>query len=171
MKVLDTTSVKCGIYQKNLCNFLNSLLITVMMFFIVGKVRGVINLCEEYRGPDRSYWRLGMLHLRLPTTDHFEPTVEDLEKAVHFISDHKTLGKKVYVHCRAGHGRSAAVVFAWLLSQNPDANLEDLNRELCKLRDVRKNLWKQRNIIRYHSRLRNSENTTAKANVVDGKEL
>ena len=41
-------------------------------------VRGVINLCEEYRGPLRKYKELGMEHLYLPTTDHFEPTVEDL---------------------------------------------------------------------------------------------
>ena len=118
------------------------------------KVRGVINLCEEYAGPQKSYKRLGMLHLRLPTTDHFEPSVEDLEKAVKFIGEHKALGKRVYVHCRAGHGRSASVVFAWLLSQNPDTNLQQLNQEFCQLRDVRKTLWKQKNIIRYHSRLR-----------------
>ena len=95
-----------------------------------------------------------MLHLRLPTTDHFESTVADLEKAVNFIAEHAALGKKVYVHCRAGHGRSAAVAFAWLLSKNPDADLQQLNKELCQLRDVRKTLWKQRNIIRFHSRLR-----------------
>lgn len=42
------------------------------------KVRGVINLCEEYRGPLRKYKELGMEQLHLPTTDHFEPTVDDL---------------------------------------------------------------------------------------------
>jgi atypical dual specificity phosphatase len=40
-------------------------------------VRGVINLCEEYRGPVRKYKELGMEELHLPTTDHFEPTVDD----------------------------------------------------------------------------------------------
>jgi hypothetical protein len=42
------------------------------------QVRGVINLCEEYRGPLKKYGRLGMEELYLPTTDHFEPAVEDL---------------------------------------------------------------------------------------------
>ncbi len=42
------------------------------------KVRGVINLCEEFRGPLRKYKELGMEQLYLPTTDHFEPTVDDL---------------------------------------------------------------------------------------------
>ena len=120
----------------------------------VYQIRGVINLCEEYRGPEQTYKRLGMRHLRLPTTDHFEPSVEDLERAVKFIAEHEALGKRVYVHCRAGHGRSAAVVFAWLLAKDPDADLQQLNKEFCLLRDVRKTLWKQRNIIRFHSRLR-----------------
>ena len=124
---------------------------------VLSKVRGVINLCEEYSGPTKSYKRLGMRHLRLPTTDHFQPTVEDLENAVNFIKEHSRLGKRVYVHCRAGHGRSAAVVFAWLLSKDPDVNLRQLNQELCRLRDVRKTLWKQKNIIRYHSRLRSAD--------------
>lgn len=41
-------------------------------------MRGVINLCEEYGGPLKKYKELGMEQLHLPTTDHFEPTVEDL---------------------------------------------------------------------------------------------
>jgi atypical dual specificity phosphatase len=41
-------------------------------------VRGVINLCEEYRGPRRKYKELGIEELYLPTTDHFEPSFEDL---------------------------------------------------------------------------------------------
>lgn len=41
-------------------------------------VRGVINMCEEYRGPLRKYKELGIEELYLPTTDHFEPELEDL---------------------------------------------------------------------------------------------
>ena len=35
-------------------------------------------MCEEYSGPLQQYKDLGIDHLHLPTTDHFEPTVEDL---------------------------------------------------------------------------------------------
>ena len=117
------------------------------------QVRGVVNLCEEYRGPTQSYKRLGMRQLWLPTTDHFEPSVEDLESAVNFIAEHEAIGKRVYVHCRAGHGRSAAVVFAWLLAKDPKTDMKKLNQELCQLRDVRRTLWKQHNILRLHDRL------------------
>lgn len=110
-------------------------------------------MCEEYRGPSKEYSQLGMKELWLPTTDHFEPSLKDLNRAVQFIERHKQMGSKVYVHCRAGHGRSAAAVFAWLLSKDPTVDRKTLNEELCKLRNVRSTLWKQPNIIRYHSSL------------------
>jgi atypical dual specificity phosphatase len=41
-------------------------------------VRGVINFCEEYEGPVEQYKELGIQQLYLPTTDHFEPSLDDL---------------------------------------------------------------------------------------------
>lgn len=70
-----------------------------------------------------------------------------------FIKRYQKLGHKVYVHCRAGHGRSAAVVFAWLMYKDPDADLQKLNKEFSQLRDIRKTLWKQKNIQEFHARL------------------
>ena len=72
------------------------------------------------------------------------------QKAVHFIRKIKKSGKgKVYIHCKAGHGRSAAIVFAYLLSNMDDPENVDmvaLNSYLLTLRDVRKTLWQQANI-------------------------
>ncbi len=118
-------------------------------------VRGVINMCDEYRGPISSYKKLGIEHLRLPTVDHFEPSVEDLKKAVSFIQKHEHQGGRVYVHCRAGHGRSAAAVYAWLLYKEPLADPVELNEKLCAMRDVRKSLWKQPNINVFREWLQN----------------
>ncbi len=205
-------------------------------------VRGIINLCEEYDGPKRQYERLGIEELKIPTTDHFEPELEDIMKAVEFIqsykdsndeydeeygSDHAVVSAvdddddddndssshsedsfyeekketdsllhhhqhhqnsnnrqynqqqyntcnpqiqkdehhpkqqrrrgRVYVHCRAGHGRSAAIVYAWLLSQEEHFDLQTgtvedmkrLNEKLRSLRNVRKTLWKQPNINKF----------------------
>jgi len=60
----------------------------------------------------------------------------------------------VYVHCRAGHGRSAAAVFAYLLNQDPSADPMQLNAEFCKIRNVRKTLWRQQTIKQFHSWLK-----------------
>lgn len=115
-------------------------------------VRGVINMCDEYRGPIKKYDRLGMEELWLRTVDHFEPSVSDLKKAVHFIEKTKEEGGRVYVHCRAGHGRSAATVFAWLIYQDPDQeDLQALNEWLSLKRNVRKTLWRQPNIKKFQA--------------------
>jgi atypical dual specificity phosphatase len=114
----------------------------------------VINMCEEYEGPYKKYKELGITSLHLPTVDHFEPSIADLEEAIHFIDGFQRAGSKVYVHCRAGHGRSAAVTLAWLLSKDPSSNLKELNDELSTLRNVRKTLWQQPNIIRLRDRLK-----------------
>ena len=118
-------------------------------------VKGVVNMCDEYRGPVSSYERLGIENLHLPTVDHFEPSVEDLKRAVSFIQKHESRGGRVYVHCRAGHGRSAAAVYAWLLYKEPLADPVELNEKLCSMRDVRKTLWKQPNINVYRLWLQN----------------
>jgi mannitol-specific phosphotransferase system IIBC component len=138
--------------------------------------------------------------------DHFEPTVDDLERAIDFIQqinqtvvtttttptkkqemtnrddddddddrnsssnddsnnsnymqyrkNHKNHHQqaKVYIHCRAGHGRSAAVVMAYLISKDPmNVNLKELNDHLLSLRNVRKTLWQQPNIQRLAQRLK-----------------
>ncbi|KAG7349159.1 protein-tyrosine phosphatase [Nitzschia inconspicua] len=117
-------------------------------------VKGVINLCEEYRGPLKQYKELGMEELYLPTTDHFEPSREDMLSALSFLKRHEAMGNKVYVHCRAGHGRSGAVVFAWMLLKDPNVDPQQLNVDFCKMRHVRKSLWKQPNVQALHRRFR-----------------
>jgi hypothetical protein len=118
-------------------------------------VKGVVNMCDEYRGPIASYERLGIEQLRLPTVDHFEPSVEDLKLAVAFIRRHEQNGDRVYVHCKAGHGRSAAAVYAWLLYKEPLADPGELNEKLSSMRNVRRTLWKQPNINVFREWLRN----------------
>ena len=109
-------------------------------------VRGVVNMCSEYAGPQAAYRELGIKQLRLPTTDHFEPSLQSLTEAVRFIEDCKARGDKVYIHCKAGHGRAAAVTLAWLLHSNKDRSAQELNLALWSKRKVRKTLWQQPNI-------------------------
>ncbi len=78
-------------------------------------VTGVINMCIEYPGPKTTYEKYGVQQLWLPTVDFTPPRLEDIHRAIDFIDKHVASGGKVYVHCKAGRGRSATVVLCWLM--------------------------------------------------------
>lgn len=78
-------------------------------------VTGVVNMCEEYSGPQVAYEKLGIEQLWLPTTDFQHPSEEMVQLGAEFIERHKDEGGKVYVHCKAGRARSATVVLWWLV--------------------------------------------------------
>lgn len=121
------------------------------------QVRAVVNLCDEYEGPIRQYKALGMKQLHLPTLDHHCPSVDDLEAAVAFVqhctTNQQGNNSRVYVHCRAGHGRSAAAVYCWLLSRNPLVDRQQLNEQFRLQRYVKDTLWKEPAIVEFHERL------------------
>ena len=54
-------------------------------------------------------------YLNVPTLDLTAPDAADIERAVRFVERHAERGV-VYVHCKVGYSRSAAVVAAWLLA-------------------------------------------------------
>lgn len=78
-------------------------------------VRAVVNMCEEYAGPTEFYRQLGIEQLWLPTVDFQPPSLDDVCQGVEFIQQQVGLGRKVYVHCKAGRARSATVVLCWLI--------------------------------------------------------
>jgi len=81
-------------------------------------VTGVVNLCDEYMGPVGSYRSFNVEQLRIPTIDYNPPTKADIKKAIAFIREHKKRGGSVYVHCKAGRGRSATVVAGYLMQEH-----------------------------------------------------
>jgi len=115
-------------------------------------VRAVVNLTTEYAGPTKQYRQLQLEQLRLPTVDHHEPSLADLVRAVEFIEERRLKGHRVYVHCKAGHGRAAAVALAWLCysrGQTCSEELAALNRELLSKRHVRPRLHLQPNLCAF----------------------
>lgn len=78
-------------------------------------VTGVVNMCEEYRGPQARYAALGIEQLRLPTIDFNHPSREYTDQGADFIERHARAGGTVYVHCKAGRARSATIALWWLV--------------------------------------------------------
>jgi atypical dual specificity phosphatase len=80
-------------------------------------IAAVVNTCEEYPGPLGAYRKHGIEQLYLPTVDYTPPTLEHIRQGVAFIHERVNAGKKVYVHCKAGRGRSATIVACYLISK------------------------------------------------------
>lgn len=64
---------------------------------------------EQTPGVDTYLW--------LPVKDHFPPTQEQLDTGIATIDSLVKNQKKVYIHCRNGHGRSPTLVAAYLIAQ------------------------------------------------------
>ena len=117
-------------------------------------VRGVVSMQDEYAGPVEAYERFGMNYLRIPVVDHDEPTLGDIKEAIIFIYDHDNHGLgEVYVHCKGGHGRAAAIAFCWLLFKH-NLDLNAAQRRLSACRHVRGQLYQQDNILAFYDQLK-----------------
>lgn len=115
-------------------------------------VRAVVNLCDEYAGPEKQYRRHHIQQLRLQTVDHCEPSLAALEAAVAFIRTQKERGVRTYVHCKGGTGRSAAVAFCWLVANRGMAPREAQDY-LNEKRHVRKSLYLQPNVLAFCNKI------------------
>ncbi len=103
-------------------------------------VGAVVNMCEEYAGPIDAYSDSGITQLHLPTVDFASPSLEDVRAGVEFIEDHLNQGHAVYVHCKAGRGRSATVVLCWIMHANKICPADALRRLKAKRKQVSNHL-------------------------------
>ena len=55
--------------------------------------------------------------LRLPVKDDYAPTQKQLQQGADFINRFVKAKKKIYVHCKKGHGRSPTMVAAYFISK------------------------------------------------------
>ena len=81
-------------------------------------VVAVVNCCREWHGhagPSGLYAQKRMKVLHLPTIDWDIPSLENLLAGAAFIHAHARSGASIYVHCKAGRGRSTCVVLAYLV--------------------------------------------------------
>ncbi len=96
-------------------------------------VTAVVNTCEEYRGPVKQYEEYQIEQLWIPTIDFTPPSLEDVCKGVRFIEHESAGGGKVYVHCKAGRGRSATVALCWLMVAH-DMTVDEAQQRLRERR-------------------------------------
>ncbi len=96
-------------------------------------IRAVVNTCEEYAGPVEQYKSFDMEQMWMPTIDFTHPSYQDVCRAVEFIDKNVMAEKSVYIHCKAGRGRSATVAICWLM-KDKQINASDAQRWLTEKR-------------------------------------
>jgi protein-tyrosine phosphatase/membrane-associated phospholipid phosphatase len=93
-------------------------------------VTAVLDLTAEF--VEAAPFRAISYH-NVPTLDLTAPSVDQLRRAVAVVAQHAASGA-VYVHCKIGYSRSAAVVGAYLLASG---RADSVDRAIAQLRQVR----------------------------------
>lgn len=82
----------------------------------------------------------------IPVKDHNAPNQDQLDLGVSLLEKIVAMGKKVYVHCKNGHGRAPTLVAAYLIkngkspeeaekfikAKRPSMHLQDIQRDALK---------------------------------------
>ncbi len=96
-------------------------------------VCAVVDLTCEFAEPRAFSQNKSVACLALPALDLTAPSEAQLQQAMDFIDKHRSEGI-VYIHCKAGYSRTAAVAGAWLLSSGRARTAEEAMALLTEAR-------------------------------------
>ncbi len=58
----------------------------------------------------------------IPIIDHSPPTIEQMRFGAKTIAELVAMGKKIYIHCKEGHGRAPTMTAAYFISTGMSTN-------------------------------------------------
>jgi protein phosphatase len=96
-------------------------------------VTAVVDLSDAFA--EAAPFLRNAVYRHIPVLDLTAPTPAHLDESVAFINEH-AVGGIVYVHCKIGYSRSAAVVGAWLLANGPSQTVDEAITQLRAVRPV-----------------------------------
>ena len=86
-----------------------------------GGVTAVLDLCGEF---SEARPLIALEYLNMPVLDLTAPTAQHLDDAVEFMRRQTARGI-VYIHCKVGYSRTAAVAGAYLLASDEELTADD----------------------------------------------
>ncbi|MFK7803138.1 MAG: dual specificity protein phosphatase family protein [Anaerolineae bacterium] len=84
-------------------------------YLIENRIGAVIDIRNERSDDLDLFKRHDIRHLKLRVPDIHVPSVEIISAGVDFIQQQIEDGRRVYVHCAKGRGRSATLIAGWLM--------------------------------------------------------
>jgi atypical dual specificity phosphatase len=131
-----------------------------------GANRAIVTMLEEHELKasifsepvlSEEWKRRGVPQLHLPAPDYHGVSLDHFQEAVAFVKQEIDNGREVTVHCKAGRGRSAAIVIAYLLVHGKGhgislTTVDDAISYVKKRRAVISiNFWQKRALEKYWS--------------------
>ena len=83
-------------------------------------VSSVVDLRREAMHDAKLLTECGIRYLRLPTTDHYPPSLQHMQQGARWVVDEIRAKRKTLVHCKEGIGRSVCVVCCALMLRGHD---------------------------------------------------
>ena len=96
-------------------------------------VGAVVNVSRELIEPRASIEAAGLAYLQVPCWDGRVPDLQDAHRGVRFIAAHVAEGRKVYIHCASGVGRSVSLALCYLCAHE-GASVDDALAVISRLR-------------------------------------
>ncbi len=118
-------------------------------------IDAILNLCAEFCDLHEIEGKYDFEVYYLPVNDEDVPDEKELNKAMDWIDDIISRGKKVLIHCRLGIGRTGTVLYAYLTSRGLSKKLKDKSIKKLRCRPDNYYQWKlvhkYRNIDALHT--------------------
>lgn len=77
----------------------------------------IVDVRSEYKDDEGLIRKLGLDFLHVGVDDRYSPTIEQLQKIFSFVKGQMAKGRKIFIHCQNGCGRSPLVAMAILIMQ------------------------------------------------------
>lgn len=120
LPVFDDKPVPEDIFSRILSENVSSVLSMVEPFERTDRSSTNRPVIHSYRNElppvtSRMWEEKGIHQLILPTPDDYPVSFLNIQTAAWFIHEELSHGRSIYVHCKSGEGRSATVVFSFLM--------------------------------------------------------
>lgn len=84
-------------------------------YLVKNGIGAVIDIRNERSDDLAFYQQHDIRHLKLRVPDMHVPDDETISAGVEYIQEQVAAGRRVYIHCAKGRGRSATLIAGWLM--------------------------------------------------------